>query len=104
MVAVSKTWLLSKLGFKPVVMYFIRKYSTRLIPVHKGKGERVPPSSILSDGGRKLTKYKALKPTNIKFDIIIIVSQLTTLFINLDFLLKLFNQPKVYLFGPPKSE
>ncbi len=28
MVAVSKTWLLSKLGFKPVVMYFIKSYAT----------------------------------------------------------------------------
>ncbi len=28
LVAVSKTWLLSKLGFKPVVMYFMRSCDT----------------------------------------------------------------------------
>ncbi len=46
----SNTGLPTKLGFKPVVMYFIRNYSinTRLIPVRNGKGERGPPSSNLS--------------------------------------------------------
>ena len=44
MVAKSIVGLLSKLGFKPVVMYFIRSYATKLIPVRQRKGwKRGPP-------------------------------------------------------------
>ncbi len=42
-VAMLNTGLLTKLGFKPVVMYFMRNYATKLIPVRQRKGWKRAP-------------------------------------------------------------